>query len=50
MKISLIALGLGAAALSNANIIFNKIQPTCDHAALGHSGCLRGQTCLDDNT
>ncbi|KAK6433464.1 hypothetical protein LTR95_010362 [Oleoguttula sp. CCFEE 5521] len=35
--------------LASANIIFNWVQPTCNDT-LEATGCLRGQTCLDDGS
>lgn len=37
-------LGLGA-SLCSANIIFNRVDPTCDPSSLDYTGCLRGQHC-----
>jgi len=36
--------------LTSANIMFNFVQPTCEHGSLSYTGCLRGQQCLPDNT
>ena len=34
----------------SANIIFNKVQPTCNASMSIYQGCLRGQKCLPNNT
>lgn len=47
---SIIVTLLLAATLATANIIFNKVQPTCDHSLLQYDGCLKGQLCLVNDT
>lgn len=46
MKSSFFSFGLLAAS-ANANIIFNWVQPTCNHTEVGRSNCLRGQHCTE---
>ncbi|KAJ9641404.1 hypothetical protein H2199_005374 [Coniosporium tulheliwenetii] len=46
MRIVSLALFTG---LSSANIVFNRIQPSCNHTELGYSGCLRGQHCTTED-
>lgn len=50
MKNTVLFLVVFRAVTTSANIIFNKVQPTCDYTALSYTGCLRGQLCLPDNT
>ncbi|KAK5114626.1 hypothetical protein LTR62_002198 [Meristemomyces frigidus] len=49
MKLSILAT-TARTTTTLANIIFPFVQPTCDFAALGSPGCLRGQECLENNT
>ena len=44
MKTVTILLGLGA-SFGSANIIFNRVSPSCDPSSLDYTGCLRGQHC-----
>lgn len=37
-------------ATSRGNIIFHRIQPSCEYSQNTSSGCLRGQVCLENNT
>ncbi|KAF1983887.1 carbohydrate-binding module family 18 [Aulographum hederae CBS 113979] len=49
MRVSILSLGL-CASVTSANIIFNFVQPTCNHTTLGYTGCLQGQVCTEDDT
>ena len=50
MRTSTLLVGL-CASLCSANIIFNKIQPSCNSSLseTGFTGCLKGQVCRSDN-
>lgn len=37
-------------ATSRGNIIFHRVQPSCEYSQNTSSGCLRGQVCLENNT
>lgn len=36
--------------LSTANIVFHRVEPTCNFSDLTQSSCLRGQSCLTNGT
>lgn len=44
------ALVLFLAHLGSSNIVFDRIDPTCDPSQYGQTGCLRGQQCLANGT
>jgi len=46
----LTALFLVVVRLTSANIVFNRVEPTCHPMLSTPSGCLRGQVCLQNGT
>lgn len=39
---------LSIANLAAGNIVFNKVQPTCNFSSPASTGCLRGQLCTQE--